>query len=169
MDEEFRRLLRDPDISENVKVSLLPELLKFSNQSQKPSASSLSKILQSGPVIAALASIFTIGITEISKGNLVSVEKQHERSLEELKFQFDVIKLALDESKSSEDRASSLKFFTEIKLLDGLNSEALASWSESGNVPSIPDNNKRIFPKKQRLYKEAISIVRQLFRRQHRH
>ncbi|MEM8554812.1 MAG: hypothetical protein AAGF71_08325 [Pseudomonadota bacterium] len=130
MDKELRSILADPAISDSVKAALIPELTR------KREPSGISKLLNNGPMIAALASVLTLGISELVKLNLAeqkseetiqldTSDKQHEQSLERLKFQFDVIRSALDDTKSLQDRAETLLFLTEVELLDGLNGEKL--------------------------------------------
>jgi uncharacterized protein (TIGR02594 family) len=63
-------------------------------------------------------------------------------ALEERKFQFDVIKSALTETKDAQQRAEALQFLTDIKILAGLDETALAEWAEGkrGNLPTLTDS-----------------------------
>jgi uncharacterized protein (TIGR02594 family) len=52
------------------------------------------------------------------------------RFLEERKFQFEMIKQALSDSKDNKQRATSLLFLIDSKILEGLDTQALQKWAK---------------------------------------
>jgi len=111
-----------------------------------------TKIWLNTPIIAAVGGLLTLGATQVfslvQSKETATLANTYTRSLEERKFQFQMIKSALSDSKEPKQRATNLLFLIDSKILDGLNTEALKRWAqeqegetpafESGSVPPRP-------------------------------
>ncbi len=114
------------------------------------------EILGSGPAIAALASIVTVGLSEgvrlvihqeeVQAQQTESVgNRNHQVYLERQKFQYEIIKTALSDHKNRIERANALSFFLEIELLEGLNKEKLQKWAKPEKIISITSDLRQQF------------------------
>ncbi|MCP5072655.1 MAG: M15 family metallopeptidase [Rhodobacteraceae bacterium] len=132
-------ILTDDSISDEVKVALIPEVLK-TRISSTDRQNSKMKWLFSAPVAAALASIVTVTITESTDFFGQRGEQDHEVALESLKFQHSLIRTALSDDVEMEKRAEALLFFSQSKLVNGLDEAKLEEWKkdETKFVPAIP-------------------------------
>jgi uncharacterized protein (TIGR02594 family) len=97
-----------------------------------------TKVWLNTPIIAAVAGLLTLGgthmFTLIQSKETATLANTYTRSLEERKFQFEMIKSALSDSKDAKQRAVNLLFLVDSKILDGLNTEALRKYAQDENV-----------------------------------
>jgi uncharacterized protein (TIGR02594 family) len=93
-----------------------------------------TKIWLNTPIIAAVTGLLTLGATHvfalIQSKETASLANTYTRSLEERKFQFEMIKAAMSDSKDAKQRAVNLLFLVDSKILDGLNTEALRKYAQ---------------------------------------
>jgi uncharacterized protein (TIGR02594 family) len=93
-----------------------------------------AKVWLNTPIIAAVAGLLTLGGTSmfslIQTRDSATLANLNTRSLEERKFQFEMIKSALSDSKEPKLRATNLLFLIDSKILEGLDTDALKRWAE---------------------------------------
>jgi uncharacterized protein (TIGR02594 family) len=93
-----------------------------------------AKLWLNTPIIAAVAGLLTLGgthmFTLIENKDKDTRANSNTRFLEERKFQFEMIKSALSDSKDNKQRATSLLFLIDSKILDGLDTQALQRWAK---------------------------------------
>jgi uncharacterized protein (TIGR02594 family) len=102
-----------------------------------------AKIWLNTPIIAAVAGLLTLGgthmFTLVENKETATLANSNTRILEERKFQFEMIKSALSDSKEPKQRATNLLFLIDSKILDGLDTEALKRWAreQDGETPAF--------------------------------
>lgn len=130
--EEIKKLIYDKDVDKDVRASVLPLLIEEAKSSRQ---SSLGSFLTSAPFAALLSAVLVAGITEIIRQQTRGDELDHERSLERQKFQYEVISTSLSELKTPRERAETLRFLHDIKILDGLDEDKLNEWASEDAAP----------------------------------
>lgn len=171
---QLKEIIDDPNISDTVKASLIPEISKIAQIEHAKIAPAWQKVLRSGPAVAAIASIITLGITKYvdfllankdseNKADIAEVDRQHTKSLERQKFEFELVRVALDENQP-EARVERLEFLVDIGLLQDLNKEKIKKYTEPGSKTLPEFHNSSYSPAKikQLLYRETISIISSL-------
>ena len=139
--DHLLELAMNKDVSEETKAVLLPILAE--RASTKPPRSSLYKMLTSAPFAALLSAVLVAGITEYLAFRNQGDDRIHERTIEEQKFQFEIIRDSLKE-KDREQKALALQFLHDIGLIRGLDNEALTKWvgpDAEFEAPSFPDRS----------------------------
>jgi uncharacterized protein (TIGR02594 family) len=111
-----------------------------------------TKIWLNTPIIAAIAGLLTLGATQVltmmQNKEAATLANTYTQKLEERKFQFEMIKAALNTETDPKRRAINLLFLVDSNILDGLNTGALKKYAQdsgdktpafiSGSGPARP-------------------------------
>jgi uncharacterized protein (TIGR02594 family) len=93
-----------------------------------------TKIWLNTPIIAAVAGLLTLGATQvltmIQNKEAATLANAYTQKLEERKFQFEMIKAALNTETDPKRRAINLLFLVDSNILDGLNTGALKKYAQ---------------------------------------
>ncbi len=131
---DIRVLLEDASIDKELKTALLPHMIEAQNRAKGP----WTKFFTSAPFAALLSAVLVASITEAIRLQSRGEELVHERNLERQKFQYEVITNSLSEAKTPKQRAETLRFLHDIKILTGLDDDKLKEWaSENATPPSF--------------------------------
>ncbi len=122
-----------------------------------------TKLWLNTPFIAAFAGLLTLGATHvlssIQSKETATLANTHVRSLEERKFQFEMIKSAFSDTKDPKQRATNLLMLIDSKILDGLDTNALKKWAENteGPTPAFESGSATPRPGVEREYRTPAS------------
>jgi hypothetical protein len=171
----FQEILDDKSISDDLKSKLLPPVLEDARERDRAkrleneTSNRWRTLFLSPPFVAAVTSLATVYITSVYNKRIAESGNQSQRNIEYektltnrdiefTKLQFDIIKKALDETKSPTDRANSLLFLHEVDLLKGLNAVKLKEWAEKKeSLPSFSSGQIGVnITSTGRTYKEAL-------------
>lgn len=122
-----------------------------------------TKLWLNTPIIAAVAGLLTLGATQIlsiiQSKETAALANTYTRSLEERKFQFEMIKSALSDSKEPKQRATNLLFLIDSKILDGLDIAGLKKWAQEqdGQTPAFDSGSAPTRPGVEREFRTPVS------------
>jgi uncharacterized protein (TIGR02594 family) len=121
-----------------------------------------AKLWLNTPIIAAVAGLLTLAgthiFTRIENEETATRSNSNTRFLEERKFQFEMIKSALSDSKDNKQRATSLLFLIDSKILDGLDTQALQRWAKEkeDDIPAFTSGPAPQRPGIEREYRTSV-------------
>lgn len=151
---EILDLIQKQEISDDLKAIILQD--HFQRQSETRAANRVVKktIFANGPFLAAAASVAAALLSGIFAYGSVLNQSASERTLEELKFDFELIRTALSDHKSPEERMNSLVFFQSVGFLTNLQIDQI----DKATIPSIATNAVAIFTV-ENLYPETAGTL----------
>jgi hypothetical protein len=159
MDSNLQKILENNALSDEVKKALIPEMYRERESLRTEGSPKWRKFLSSGPGVAALASVTAAFFSGVFAVSVAVSESKSSQNLELLKFEFEIVRIALNENKSANERLVALTFFQSVGLLSNLNltDENL----NAADLPSIPAQDKTLFSKP-RLYAETLETIQLL-------
>lgn len=86
---------------------------------------------------AAVISVVTLLITNSFNENQAKASNQAGVALENLKFQYEILRSTLSENPDGPGRANALMFLADIKVLKDLDHDALVRWAQGTSVPQV--------------------------------
>lgn len=152
--EEIERVLKDKDLSDEFKRLLVEDHLKRQAESRSQSQSPIRTALGNGPLLALLASIAAALVSGIFAYGAVLNEASSTQSLERQKFEYELVKTALGEQKTPEERKKALEFFQAIGLFQLLKIGNVPS----AELPSITVTDENLFTI-ENLYPETAATI----------
>lgn len=155
---DLKRIIASDEYPENLRLRAIDLLVSQKKSLDDAAAASAvedqrlklerAKMWLNAPFLASALALAAIG------GNYLSTlwvnQDRDIRSsesllkLERTKFQFDLVKTALNEHKTPEERARALQFLQEVGFLEGLKTDALTKWAnpEEKQLPSLSTSDR---------------------------
>jgi hypothetical protein len=152
--DEIDRIVGNKDLNDDLKKLLLEDHLKRQSESRLEAKPPIRRILANAPFLAVVASVAAALVSGVFAYGSAKNQTSSSQILERQKFEYELVKTALTEQKSPEDRKKTLAFFKSVGLFQLLRIEDVAV----SDLPSIGVTGETLFTV-ENLYPETAATI----------